>query len=284
MAVPLVSRLGEKLILEVGFDVTETARGQLVLAGKLQDAERRNRQLDSIRDLTGRVLVDSCESIGRVLMAVSIAHEKLAASGDKAAGDFLAQYGERLASSGAQLSRIVSGMTEIALSLGRTGTAQPVDVEALARRLGDDLGASQHGSTTRISVAVMPRIWTDPLLLERLLSCLVRNAAEHNPGAAREVDVSHTMSGEPAAITPGDHYHIISVADNGPGISEELLARAWDPFEKGPEAREHAAGVGLTAAQLISFSLDGNLWLERNRNGGTTAFLSIPARTLEEGD
>jgi len=277
MAVPLVSGLGEKLVLEVGFDVTETAETRRGLESKLKDTVRRSEQLETAREIAGRVLVDSCEKIGRILMQVSIAHEKLAASGDKAAGGFLERYGERLATSGAQLSRIVAGMTEIGMSLGPITTACEVDVETLARRLVDDLAADRPNESIRCSIAVMPQIRTDPSLLERLLSHLIRNALEHNPSARREIDISHTMSGEPDAIVPGDAYHVISVADNGPSIPDELTEQVWSPFEKGPGAREQAAGVGLTAAHLISLNLDCKLWLERNRWGGTTAFLSLPS-------
>lgn len=284
MAVPLVSRLGEKLVLEVGFDVTETAEAQRNLESELRDTDRRAQQLDAVREITSRVLIDSCEKIGRVLTEVSFAHEKLAASGDKAVGRFLEQYEERLTASGAQLARIVAGMTEAGMSLGPRNTAQAVDLEALARHLADALTAGRPHESIRVSVAVMPLVHTDPSLMERLLSCLIRNAAEHNPTAEREISISHTMSGDPGSIVTGDAYHVISVADNGPGIPDELSEQVWSPFEKGPEAREQAAGMGLTAAQLISLNLDGKLWLERNAAGGTTAFLSIPSHVAEESD
>ncbi len=76
---------------------------------------------------------------------------------------------------------------------------------------------------------------TDPVLIERALSNLVSNALKHGGGSARV-----------GAAIVGDRADI-SVADNGPGISEADQTRIFDEFVR-LEGRSAAEGLGLGLA------------------------------------
>ena len=66
----------------------------------------------------------------------------------------------------------------------------------------------------------------DPVAISEALWCLVRNAIEASP-AASVVEL---------AITETNDHLVISVQDNGAGLSEEALQHCCDPYYSGREA------------------------------------------------
>ncbi len=65
----------------------------------------------------------------------------------------------------------------------------------------------------------------------------------------------------------------LSVQDNGPGMHEDVLVRAFEPFFT---TRDGSMGIGLTVARWLAERMGGRLWLEPGRFGGTTAVVSLP--------
>jgi signal transduction histidine kinase len=71
----------------------------------------------------------------------------------------------------------------------------------------------------------------------------------------------------------------VEVADDGPGVSPDLLPRLTDPFFRADEARGDAngAGLGLAIAQAIADGHGGRLVLENRAPRGFSAKLVLPA-------
>jgi signal transduction histidine kinase len=95
---------------------------------------------------------------------------------------------------------------------------------------------------------------------------LIRNALAYSPsdGVVR-VSVSST-----------DHWAIIDVQDEGPGIPEEMQASIFDPFARGPASESTGgSGLGLFIARRVVEAHDGSLSLV----GGppTTFRIQLPA-------
>jgi signal transduction histidine kinase len=67
----------------------------------------------------------------------------------------------------------------------------------------------------------------------------------------------------------------ISVADTGPGIARNDVARIFDPFFS---TKPSAAGLGLCVAQTIAESHGGTLRLVRSEPTGAEFVLSLPRR------
>jgi signal transduction histidine kinase/ActR/RegA family two-component response regulator len=136
------------------------------------------------------------------------------------------------------------------LDVGRVMTGkivlerQPVD-------LGDSVKACVAGITSgqrakgRVEVTVEP-IWVnaDPVRLEQIIANLVSNALRFSP-ADRPVRVSVSAEGTDA---------VLRVADEGSGISEDLLPRIFDLFVQADETRNRAKGglgIGLTLVRQL---------------------------------
>jgi signal transduction histidine kinase len=106
--------------------------------------------------------------------------------------------------------------------------------------------------------------WVDADLLEQALVGVVENAAKH----------SHAGTIQLAAASAGDRV-IISVADNGTGMSADERAHAFDRFYKGDG--EAGFGLGLAIARQAVVASGGAIELESEPELGTTVRVEVPA-------
>jgi signal transduction histidine kinase len=66
---------------------------------------------------------------------------------------------------------------------------------------------------------------------------------------------------------------LLSVEDEGNGVPEELREAIFQPFRQGPDAPDHApgVGVGLTLVRRFAELHGGRAWVQ-DRQGGGAAF------------
>jgi hypothetical protein len=137
-------------------------------------------------------------------------------------------------------------------------TAIDFDLSELVAELADAHVAVAEDSGRMLDHAVTPDIHMmgDRDLLAQLLINLIDNALRHTPPGAH-VSV---------ALTCLDNQAHLTVADNGPGLSEEQRQRLshWRGLPRAPLARE---GVGLRLAQAIATGHQGRLGLHDNAPG-----------------
>ena len=105
----------------------------------------------------------------------------------------------------------------------------------------------------------------DRVQVQQVLINLMRNAVE----AMKESEVKEltvTTSEE------GDRL-IVRVADTGPGISDEVAERLFQPFVT---TKAGGMGVGLSISKRIIRSHGGEISVSRNDAGGATFTFSLP--------
>jgi signal transduction histidine kinase len=121
-------------------------------------------------------------------------------------------------------------------------------------------------ATETESVQVMAK----PLSLKRAIRNLLINAATHGGGATVSI---HRKS----------ESVFIEIVDNGPGIPQELLARAFEPFFRVDAARSSTvgAGLGLAIAKEIIQRNRGTLVLANRACGGLVQTIEVPAYAHE---
>lgn len=145
-----------------------------------------------------------------------------------------------------------------------SGARVPVDLAALAGALADqeaDLGRPVTAAeTTRATVL------GDPIALERLFQNLIDNGIAYGDRV--------TLS-----VKPDQGMALVSVTDEGPGMEEGLLKRAFQPFVRGDPSRNRdtgGIGLGLTIARTIAENHGGTLALANRQGGGLEALLRLP--------
>lgn len=119
----------------------------------------------------------------------------------------------------------------------------------------------------------------DAAQFEAALLNLVVNAADatQHSGAGIEIAVErrNLAEGEAQGVAAGD-YVVVSVSDNGGGMSPEILARAFEPFFT---TKDVGKGTGLGLAQVYGFikHLGGFATIDSSVGFGTTVSLYLPA-------
>jgi signal transduction histidine kinase/CheY-like chemotaxis protein len=77
--------------------------------------------------------------------------------------------------------------------------------------------------------------------------------------------------------------YVISVADTGPGIPENMLDLIFEPFRQvdGSIRREHSgSGLGLTISKRFVEMHDGRMWVESQLGKGSTFSFSLPIEPM----
>ena len=106
---------------------------------------------------------------------------------------------------------------------------------------------------------------SDPALLEPALLNLVKNAIEavlEKPDG--EVRLAFAAHGATLEIT---------VADNGPGLPEEIRRQLYEPFRT---TKASGTGLGLAITRKLVASIGGKLEIFNQRHGGVQAVIRLP--------
>lgn len=108
----------------------------------------------------------------------------------------------------------------------------------------------------------------DPARTRQLLTALVGNAVKFTVRGRVEIRVSRAS---PRRIA-------VAVADTGPGLSEDELAAALQPFQRiaRTSAGSPGAGLGLPLAHQLARLMDGELRAESAPNVGSCFTLELP--------
>jgi two-component system sensor histidine kinase CpxA len=111
---------------------------------------------------------------------------------------------------------------------------QPVRLDEVVQRVIDREGAAATNLNVEIDDGM--EATADPKLLSRALGNLVRNAIRY-AGQAGPIELKAEKEAGLIKIT---------IADQGPGLSSEMLPHIFDPFSRPEEARSRdTGGVGL---------------------------------------
>ncbi|HEX6722744.1 MAG TPA: ATP-binding protein, partial [Burkholderiaceae bacterium] len=180
--------------------------------------------------------------------------------------DRQANHLRRLVDDLLDVSRIASGKIRIDKTV--------LDFAALVRDAVDAarpvIAVNRHSLDLRIA-ELKPQVLGDATRLTQVFVNLLNNAARYTPDGGRiEVAVEAT----PERVS-------LSVADNGVGMSQSLLQRAFEPFVQGttrvPGRADAGLGIGLTLVKSI-VELHGGIVTARSpgENQGATVTVSLP--------
>jgi len=163
-------------------------------------------------------------------------------------------------------TRLVEQMLRLARLDPLASLPDPTPV-SLAELMRDVVAGTRDASSSGI---VEPEVCDDAPaiagnrdLLEVALRNLIDNARRYSPPGSRIAVALHRESG---AL-------VLSVADNGPGVSEEELPRLVERFYRSAEAVAEGSGLGLTIVHRIAELHGAKLELRNRAEGGFEARL-----------
>jgi signal transduction histidine kinase len=130
--------------------------------------------------------------------------------------------------------------------------------------------AEQHGVRLGWQGPPMALAWTDPVGFGSALDAVLDNALKFTP-PGEDVRVS---------VAVLDREAVVRVADAGPGLSQEELARVGDRFWRSPRHQNvDGSGLGLSIARTLLQAAGGRLGFAPNEPGGLSVSLTAPRQS-----
>ncbi len=127
---------------------------------------------------------------------------------------------------------------------------------------------SGHKFVTNLPRKIAP-VDADELRLERIIYNLLENAVKYSPPGSTIRVSAH----------PEDKFLVISVSDEGPGITPADQARLFAPFQRLEGSRPGGArgvGLGLLVCRRLVEAHGGRIWVDSTPGKGATFSFTIP--------
>jgi K+-sensing histidine kinase KdpD len=145
------------------------------------------------------------------------------------------------------------------------------DLIASARRA---VGSRLEDHPVKLEVPFdLPIFLADAALMEQAIANLLLNAAVHTPAEGR-VRISAGLSGDAKRI-------LITVTDEGPGISPDLREKIFDKFARGPGVSKGGVGLGLSIVRGFMRAQGGDVAVDSPPEGGARFTLFLPRSDYE---
>ncbi|MEC4015886.1 sensor histidine kinase [Streptomyces sp. H27-D2] len=176
---------------------------------------------------------------------------------------------------GKRLARVLDDLLDLALAEHTAADLRLTDVAALAaervsswRPLADREGVRLVSAGPAAVTA-----WADPIALSSALDAVVDNAVKFTP-ADETVTVTVTGSGETV---------VIEVADGGPGLTEDELARVGDRFWRSNRDQNiSGSGLGLSISRALLAAGGSEMAFGPNEHHGLRVTITLP-RSAPQG-
>jgi len=238
-------------------------QNEVLLARTRQEADERLQTASKAATL-GILAMGVAHEIATPLGVISLRAEQLAAKlaeeerGSAAVRAILEQC-ERI-------TQIIKGL----LGLARGGKPATREIDPRTLVEASIVMVAHRFAQSRVTIDTqsptdIPRITGDPRLLEQALINLLLNACDASPPDA---SVRVSLATDPEMV-------LLSVIDQGPGISPEDVDRALQPFFT-TKPNGQGTGLGLAIAREIVNSHRGSLTIAPESPRGTRAVIRLP--------
>jgi two-component system NtrC family sensor kinase len=174
------------------------------------------------------------------------------------------------------MTNLITGLLEtIRVESTANVLFEPCNINDLVRRAIEDLRPLADAQKHTLEYEAPDEsllIMGDPNRLNSVMSNLLSNAIKFtDPGGRIQVRVRWN-----------DDEVIVSVADNGPGITEDELPRVFEHLFRGraavrdPNNPIEGTGLGLALAKTVIEQHGGRLWVESKVGQGSTFLFALP--------
>ena len=167
-----------------------------------------------------------------------------------------------------RLSRLVDGLMALARAEQRTPPAEPLALAPIVNGRVDAWSAfaDEHGVRFRTEVDADWKVRATPERLDQALDNLIANAIEVSP-SGHAIGLEAKRWGATVTLT---------VTDDGPGLSDEQRARAFDRFWRASGGRG-GSGLGLAIVRQLVEADGGTVRLDATPSGGLAVVLELSA-------
>jgi len=249
-------------------DISDLRRVQLENARLFDEAQRAITLRDNVLTIVSHDLknpVTTLALIGHALRRPEISdRKKLTDFADKiqrSVDRMLALLNDLL-----DLSKIQSGTFSVAPEVERLSDVLSPLIESM-RMLSD----AKHQAIELNLPPDLPAVRVDAHRISQVMANLLGNAIKFTPERGR---IRVTARQAASAV-------IVSVSDNGNGISNEDMQKVFDWFFQAQEYKRVGTGLGLSIAKGIVEAHGGSIWVESQLGKGSSFSFSLPLPELK---
>ncbi|WP_327344295.1 HAMP domain-containing sensor histidine kinase [Streptomyces europaeiscabiei] len=214
-------------------------------------------------------VADASHQLRTPLTALRLSLDNIADGTDD---EFVREDVEQATAEVVRMSRLVNGLLVLARAEAKVTAAEPLSLREI---IGERLGvwrpaADERGVTITLRGSADGRllVLASPGHLDQVLDNVLSNALEVSPDGA-----TITVSTE----TRGDEV-VLSVLDEGPGMSDAEKSRAFDRFWRGQGLTgKSGSGLGLAVVKQLVTDDNGTVALKDAPGGGLCVALTLRA-------
>ena len=112
----------------------------------------------------------------------------------------------------------------------------------------------------------LPKIKVDANMMRQVLINLIQNAQDAMVSNTKKPSIKINT-------TKYKNYLVLSIEDNGPGFSEDILKKAFEPYVT---TKSHGTGLGLAIVKKIIEEHEGIIVVENIKSGGAHINIQLP--------
>ncbi|GHH87779.1 two-component sensor histidine kinase [Streptomyces sulfonofaciens] len=169
---------------------------------------------------------------------------------------------------GKRLAQVLDDLLDLALAEHASADLTLTDIGELTaervdawRPVAQDKGVRLTGRCPAVTA------WADPVALSSALDAVIDNALKFTP-SDEEVTVTVSSNGETSTIV---------VADGGPGLTEDELARIGDRFWRSSRHQNvHGSGLGLSISRALLTAGGGSIEYAHHEPRGLRVSVRLP--------
>jgi two-component system OmpR family sensor kinase len=256
-------------------DSTEVGRLGTSFNTMLERIQEAFAERDATEARLRRFVADASHELRTPVAAVS-AYAELFDRGASTRPDDLERVMTGIRAETARMGELVQDLLLLArLDEGRPLERAPVEIVALAAEAVDAAMTVGPAWPVRLDAAGPVEITGDRARLRQVFDNLLGNIRTHTPAGTAAV-VTIAVDGPDAVIT---------VADQGPGLSEEQRARVFERFYRAEASRSRVSGggsgLGLAIVAAIVDALGGSVTVAAPPEGGASFTVRLPQADVE---
>ncbi len=224
-------------------------------------------QLNAMReDLTNTMVHDLRNPATVVLGALDLLEAEELTETQREIADVARQGGQRLLTlinAILDVNRLESGQMPL--------EREPIRLDIIAAEIVEMeqvLTRDKHQVLENYVRSDLPLVSVDVELLRRVLQNLVGNAIKFTPAGS-------CITIEAQVDSTSAQHLVVSVKDNGAGISQDLQARLFQKFVSG-RVRGRGSGLGLAFCRLVIEAHGGRIWVESTPGCGAVFHFTLP--------
>jgi len=238
------------------FDITEVKKLEKQKQLLLEKLEKQNEQLLDYAHVVSHDLKSPLRSIHSLITFIK-------EDNDVDFNEKTTRYLNLIQEKTEKMELLIQGILTYSKIENLEKVKEKIDLNLLINSIKDIIFIPSH---IKISIKnELPIIYNDLFRMQQLFQNLISNAVNYNDKASGYVEISSEEF--------KDHY-VFAVKDNGIGIEKNNQKKIFEMFQSF-NSNNKSTGIGLSIVRRILKNEKEKIWIESQKNMGTTFFFTI---------